>query len=181
MTNTATWKQFALTGVAVFAAGCVTASDVYGGEGFGIGAINFGNSEVEQIKVSGVGDDRRQYHAQAGQRPFRGARPAFPRSSVSQDNEQRIPEKVSVVWRDLPPQGQPSYTGAQHGPFVIDIRPRIPVEVLSKARTNGFFIEVGLEINDGPIIMNWQLVESKSITKTGNGIAVIRQGGDSFK
>ena len=180
MTNTATWKLFALMAVAVFVAGCVTTSDVYGGEGFGIGAINFGNSPVEQIRVSGVGDDRRQYHAQAGQRPFKGLRPAFPSADHFQDNKRRIPEEVSVSWRDLPAQGQPSYTGTQRGPFVATIRSRIPLEALKKAQARGFFIEIGLEINDGHIVVNWQLVDFEMDKENGQK-TVISRGGDSFK
>ena len=181
MTNIARRGLIALAGLAAVGVGCVTKRELYGGEGFGIGAINFGKTELEEIRVSGVGDDRDTYHAQAGQRPFKGARPSFPSADTFQDNEQRIPENVSVRWREMPAQGQPSYTGTQRGPFLVAIRSRIPSDVLRKARSRGFFLEIGVEINDGTIVMNWQLVESKSITQTGNGIAVIRQGGDSFK
>ena len=180
MTNIARRGLIALAGLAAVGVGCVTKRELYGGEGFGIGAINFGTAEVEAVKILGVGDDRREYHAQAGKRPFLGARPAFPSASIFQDNEQRIPETVSVVWRDLPSQGQPSYTGTQRGPFVVAIRSRIPPEVLRKARSRGFFVEIGVEINDGPIIMNWQLVDYE-MDKPKGQIQVVRQGGDSFK
>jgi hypothetical protein len=177
-------KRRSLIAVAVLltsGAGCVAKNELYGGEGFGIGAANLGQHEIEEVTVSAASDPGNVYHAQAGQRPFLGARPSFPSASTFPDNQQRIPEKVSVMWRDLPAQGQASYTGTQRGPFVVTIRSRIPSEVLRKARSRGFFIEIGLEINDGPIVMNWQLIESQSITRTGNDIATIRQGGDSFK
>ena len=181
MTNTARRGLIAFAGVAAVAVGCVTKRELYGGEGFGIGAINFGSTELEEIKVSGVGNDRDVYRAQAGQRPFKGAKPSFPSADTSPDNNQRIPNAVSVSWKEMPAQGQPSYTGTQRGPFLVAIRPRIPSDVLSKARAEGFAVTIGLEINNGPIVLNWQLIEFKSVTRTGNGIAVIRQGGDSFK
>lgn len=181
MTKTARRTLIALAGFVVLVGGCVTKREMFGGEGFGIGAANFGQYEIEEVTVSASNDPGNVYHAQAGQRPYRGARPSFPRASTLQDNQQRIPEKVSVMWRDMPTQGQPSYTGTQHGPFVISIRSRISPEVLRKARTDGFSVEIGIEINDGPLVMNWQLVESKSVTGTGNGKEVLRQGGDSFK
>lgn len=180
MTKTNRRSLIAAAVLLTLGAGCVAKNELYGGEGFGIGAANFGQFEIEEVTVSAADDPGNTYHAQAGKHPFRGARPAFPRASTFQDNQQRIPDAVSVVWRDLPAPGQPSYTGKQHGPFVVSIRSRIPSEVLRKARTDGFTIEIGLEINDGPILMNWQLVDYE-IDKPRGQIKVIRQGGDSFK
>ena len=108
MTNIARRGLIALAGLAAVGVGCVTKRELYGGEGYGIGAINFGSTELEEIRVSGVGDDRDTYHAQAGQRPFKGARPSFPNPDTAPDNNQRIPNAVSVSWRDMPAQGQPS-------------------------------------------------------------------------
>ena len=180
MTNIARRGLIALAGLAAVGVGCVTKRELYGGEGYGIGAINFGKTELEEIRVSGVGDDRDTYHAQAGQRPFKGARPSFPNPDTAPDNNQRIPNAVSVSWKEMPAQGQPSYTGTQRGPFLVDIRSRIPPEVLRQARTSGFFVEIGIEINDGPIVMNWRLVDYEMDKPKGQKKAV-RQGGDSFK
>ena len=49
MTNTARRGLIALAGLAAVGAGCVTKRELYGGEGFGIGAINFGTAEVEEV------------------------------------------------------------------------------------------------------------------------------------
>ncbi len=180
MTKNAPLKLFVFACAAIFVGGCMTTNDVYGGEGFGIAAGNFGKTEIEQVRISGVGDDKRQFDASAGLRPFLGDRLSFARASTLQDNRQRIPEKVSVIWREMPPAGQPSYTGPQRGPFVIDIRSRIPPEVLRKVRSRGFAIEIGVDINDGPINMNWQLVDYQTEKPNGQK-TVVRQGGDSFK
>ena len=167
--------------IVVGGASCMARDALYGGEGFGISAGNLGSVELESVEVAGVGADQEKYAMQAGARPLTGPQPSFASGDTPSDLGKRIPEKVAVSWRDLPENGQPSYTGTQHGPHIVDIRSRIPAEVLSQARKRGFMVEISLEIPAVPIVMNWQLVESRSITGSGNGVRFIRQGGDSFK
>jgi hypothetical protein len=127
------------------------------GEAFGISAANYGNAPIENKWVGGVDGNIHQYDGHAFTRPFRGAKPVFANTSTLQDNKQRIPDKVGVRWQDYPGDGKPSYTGKLNGPYVVEIRPKIPKEVLRYATKRFYSIQIGLGINDGPITMNWAL------------------------
>ena len=166
--------------IVVGGASCMARDALYGGEGFGISAGNLGSVELESVEVAGVGADQEKYAMQAGARPLTGPQPSFASGDTPSDLGKRIPEKVAVSWRDLPENGQPSYTGTQHGPHIVDIRSRIPAEVLSQARKRGFMVEISLEIPAVPIVMNWQLVDYQLDDPNGQKVK-LRQGGDSFK
>lgn len=164
----------------VIGASCMARDALYGGEGFGISAGNLGLVELESVVVRGVGADKEEYSARAGARPLTGPQPSFASGSTPSDLGMRIPEKVAVSWRDLPEKGKESYTGTLHGPHIVNIRSRIPAEVLSQARKRGFMVEISLEIPSVPIVMNWQLVDYQLGDANGQKVK-LRQGGDSFK
>jgi hypothetical protein len=167
----------ALTAVAS-AVSCGGAGAMFdGGEAFGIGAANYGTSSVENGRVDGVGADRRSYDNQSLKRPYLGQRPSFSAASILQDNKQRIPDSVSVSWLDLPEQGNPSFSGKINGPFVVDIRSKIPGEILQYAQRRFFSIRISLTINSGPISMNWALHRVQENASSPSYLCV---GGDHF-
>jgi hypothetical protein len=173
----------------LFVGGCMARELLNGGEGFSIGVTNVSDQEIESIYY----EDSRLYSLKyantaaggGGQRPWKGKRPAMGGYPTMQDNGKKVPEQLTVSWRDAPERGQPSYTGKLNGPYTVDIRSRIPAEVLSQAKKEGFMVEISLEIANGPILVNWQLTESKynkpGDHNSGHQTIVHRQDGDSFK
>jgi hypothetical protein len=151
-------KLFGCVVAAACASSCGGVDVVVGeGEAFGIGAANYGAVAIEKMWVGGVDEKKHQYDGHSFTRPYIGAKPVFSNTSTFQDNKQRIPEKVAVRWQDYPGNGKPSYTGKLNGPFVVEIRSKIPSKVLSYAAKRHHSIQIGLGINDGPITMNWAL------------------------
>lgn len=148
-----------------------------GGEAFGIGAANYGSVPVENGRVDGVGADKRSYDSQSLKRPYLGQRPSFAAASIFQDNKQRIPDRVSVSWLDMPEQGNPSYSGKINGPFIVEIRSRIPAEVLQYAKRRLFSIDIGLAINNGPVLVDWALYRTPENPSNPSYLCV---GGDHF-
>jgi hypothetical protein len=148
-----------------------------GGEAFGIGAANYGSVPVENGRVDGVDADKRSYDSQSLKRPYLGQRPSFAAASIFQDNKQRIPDRVSVSWLDMPEQGNSSYSGKINGPFIVEIRSRIPAEILQYAQKRFFSVRISLIINSGPISMNWALYRVQENASSPSYLCV---GGDHF-
>jgi len=52
------------------------------------------------------------------------------------DAGHRIPERVKLSWRELPKEGQKVYQGDLVGPFELELRSRIPKDVLTQVRAS---------------------------------------------
>lgn len=91
----------------------------------------------------------------------------------------KIPEKVAVSWRDLPPPGGKAYSGLLHGPFILDVRSRIPAEVLRQVRSDPFVAVLSFGAGKGErALFNWALVDYNPDTFEKK---IVQQGGESFQ
>ena len=158
------------------------------GENASYAATNLQMTTVEDLDVKGP--DGRSYDSalsmlQYSQKPitkyipFTGS--AGGGNQYNSDSGHKIPAEVFVTWRELPPEGSKPYTGLLKGPYRVKVREKIPKEVLEAVQKNGMSVVLSFAFSDQGVLFNWQLVEFKSVTGSGRGIDVHRQGGDSFK
>lgn len=159
------------------AAACGGASMFGSGEAFGLGFVNFGKTTIEQVRIDGVGNDKNQYDGHSLVRPFLGKPPAFANVSTLQDTNKKIPDQVSITWQEFLGENVPANKGKLFGPFVVDVRSRIPKKVLQLATKRKYGIGIGLAINNGPITTNWGLFYSGERGVESNYLCV---GGDYF-
>lgn len=151
-------------------------------EEFVVGAWNPSGQELEQVRVIDVSNPKRWWFSQSGQPPH-PAWPNVPPAHIpafgGDRRSGRIPDAVTVQWRDLPPPGGKPYTGKLHGPFLVtQIRSRIPSDVLRKARQEGYSLQISFSSGVEPVLFNWMLEHFGS---RGEGLKEIARGGDSVK
>ncbi|MBN8441740.1 MAG: hypothetical protein J0M28_08575 [Thauera sp.] len=169
--------------VAALLAGCAgPLAGILPNEEFVVGAWNPTGKGLEQVRVIDVSNPNRWWFSQALQRPH----PSWP--NVPPDRipgfggdarSGRIPDAVTVQWRDLPAPGAEHYTGTPHGPFVVaNIRSRIPSDILRKASQPNYALHVSFTSGVVPVQFNWKL---EYFGGPGVGIKEVARGGDSVK
>ncbi|MBS0511777.1 MAG: hypothetical protein JSR42_11475 [Proteobacteria bacterium] len=177
-------RQFlTLSGTSVLL-GCANAETLtFSDEEFIIGAWNACDRELEDVRVEDARNPEKWWFSQLGQHP-RPIRPdtKFPlRPSFGGDQRSgRIPDAVTVQWREMPPPGAKPYTGELKGPFLITgIRSRIPADRLRMAREPLYVLSVEFSAGVEPIRFDWML---RRFSEGGRGgTKEIAFGGDSFK
>ena len=162
---------------------------IRGGEEGSYMASNLNAAEVEQVDVKVGG---RSYFSASSMGPY-STRPLTSKYvpfksggagggyKYMSDTGHKIPDEVTITWRDLPSAGGQPYTGQLKGPFRVKVREKIPKEVLQAVKRNGVSLEMLFSFADSGVLFDWQLVEFKSVTGSGRGIDVLRKGGDSFQ
>ena len=93
------------------------------------------------------------------------------------ENGHRVPDQVAISWRELPPPGAEPYTGELKGPYTVDVRSRIPKDVLPMAGRDGYALTLMFSVGELPILFNWRLIAFGKVT--GKGIQKLRCGGDA--
>lgn len=177
-------RQFlSLSGTSVLL-GCANAETVmFSDEEFIIGAWNACDRELQDVRVEDHKRPEKWWFSQLVQHP-RPIRPdtKFPlRPSFGGDQRSgRIPDAVTVQWREMPPPGAKPYTGELRGPFLITgIRSRIPADILRMAREPLHALSVEFSAGIEPIKFDWML---RRFSEGGRGGSKeIAFGGDSFK
>lgn len=149
-------------------------------EEFVVGAWNPTGQELEQVRVIDLSNPNRWWFSQSGQPPH-PAWPNVPPAHIpafgGNGHSGRIPDAVTIQWRDLPPPGAKPYTGTLHGPFTVaNIRARIPPDILRKARQDKYVLHISVSSGVVPVLLNWKLVY---FAGGGMGIKEIARGGDS--
>jgi hypothetical protein len=170
-------RLFIGTAVLSGAAACGGTSMFGKGEAFGISFVNFGETNLTKVRIDGVGNDNFLYDAHDRVPPFRGKPPTFANISTFQDNNRKIPEKVSVTWMGPAKENPSEDQSIAHGPFLVDVRGRIPEAVLKLSKKRRFGIGIDLVINNGPITINWGLRASGDRGVESRYLCV---GGDYF-
>lgn len=177
-------RQFLSLSSASLLAGCTHAESlVSADEEFIIGAWNACDRELEQVRVKDARNPEKWWFSQLLQHP-RPIQPEtkFPlRPSFGGDlRSGRIPDAVTVQWREAPPAGAEAYTGELKGPFLITgIRSRIPAHILRMARQRLYVLSVEFSAGVEPIRFDWML---RRFSEGGRGgTKEIAFGGDSFK
>ena len=159
------------------------------GENASYSATNLNRRAVEDVELTG--SDGRSYDSALSTDPY-SLKSGFTytpfRVGVAgggnqymSDTGHKVPEEMFVTWRELPPAGVKPYTGQRKGPFRVKVREKIPREVLFQIRKPGVSLQMIFAFSDDGLLFDWQLIEFKSVSGSGSGIDVLRQGGDSFK
>ena len=91
------------------------------------------------------------------------------------DSGDPVPEQVEIRWRKLPKQGQAIYRGDIEGPYAIQVRSRIPVDVLKKSREDGYDLSLMFLVGRSPVTFCWRLGDYKSSVPNNIGL---QTGGD---
>lgn len=93
------------------------------------------------------------------------------------DAGHRIPERVKLSWRELPKEGQKVYQGDLVGPFELELRSRIPKDVLTQVRASRKYrLEMAFSVGVQPIQFRWRLVQADLDNSTPR--VEVRRGGD---
>ncbi len=171
-----------LGGLLPFLGGCAAQAmgTLRGGENAAYAVSNNSKYDIESVEIVSVD----KFKQSLGGQSYQNANPAFKfgfgGNQYMSDTGHIVPESVLVSWRELPEAAQPPYTGTLHGPHKVQIRQRIPKEVLATARKNGLTVQISLTAGQLPIVFHWMLSEYKSVTGSGRGIRHHCIGGDSF-
>ena len=158
------------------------------GENASYSATNLNLRTVEDVELTG--SDGRSYDSALSMEqyslrpvftytPFQGGGAGGGNQYMS-DTGHKVPEEMSVTWRELPPVGDKPYTGQRKGPFRIKVREKIPKEVLAAIRKHGVSLRLIVAFSDNQLLVDWQLIDYDLDNPT-SAIKVLRQGGDSFK
>lgn len=91
------------------------------------------------------------------------------------DTGHRVPDRVKISWRLPPREGQARYKGDLVGPFELDLRSRIPDEVLGAATKHGRILQIAVSVGVVPILVRWRLIEPNP---DGRGHREMSRGGD---
>jgi hypothetical protein len=177
-------RDFLVLSSATLFTGC--ASDrraIFAPEEFAVAAWNAGGREIEDIVVADKSRPNVWWFSQLKQRPH----PAWPNIPPSQGpgfggnfRSGRIPDAVTVQWREMPPSGGKPYTGKLVGPFpVLGIRSRIPPDILRMAREERYVLNITFTSGVEPVRFDWML-ERYSPDGRG-GPKEIARGGDSIE
>jgi len=77
------------------------------------------------------------------------------------DTGHRVPERVLVSWRLPPKEGQEELKGDLMGPYEIELRSRIPKEVLEAVGISAqrMRLEIAVSVGVLPIQVRWQLTD----------------------
>lgn len=77
------------------------------------------------------------------------------------DTGHRVPERVAVSWRLPPKPGQEELKGDLVGPYEIELRSRIPAEVLEAVgiAAKDMILEIAVSVGVLPIQVRWQLTD----------------------
>ncbi len=166
---------------------CAAMGSVRQGENATYGIRNIAPEAIEQVRMADADDPGRSYAA-GGSRmhgnPTQPIEAYFPHVTLGfgggrymSDTGHRVPEAVLITWRqDHAPDAQP-YTGEPVGPFRVEVRSRIPTEVLALARKDEYVLGLSFTAGMLPIYFNWRLTISGG---SALGRRVICIGGDSF-
>ncbi|TAH48573.1 MAG: hypothetical protein EYC67_05050 [Betaproteobacteria bacterium] len=170
-----------------FLAGCARAGSIGGiletEEEFVMGAWNASDRKLEDVRVADHGRPEVWWFSQLRQRPRpQGADSPQPlRPGFGGDQRSgRIPDAVTVQWREMPSPGARPYTGELKGPFtILNVRSRIPPDILRLAREPRYVLYLQFSAGVEPVRFDWML---RRFTETGRGgPQEIAFGGDSFK
>lgn len=83
------------------------------------------------------------------------------------DAGHRVPEQLQAAWRS---------GGMQRGPLAIELRARIPADVLEKIRGNTRYqLEIGVGAGDNRPTVRWRLIEK---VPDKPGMQEVQRGGD---
>lgn len=164
-------------------AGCgsVGAGLFSSGENISFSFWNASSRELESLAVTKPGEPRVKWASQGGMkpRPSGSKEPSFGGDRYFADNNQKIPEEVDVSWREMPPPGGAPYTGELKGPYRMEVRSRIPPDILKMAGKNGYVLSVTWSMGVEPVKFNWKL-ESRTFDKNDVGTSKeLARGGDS--
>ncbi len=176
-------RLFVTTSVSLSLMGCAaTLRSIMPTEEFVVGAWNVTGSKLQDVIVRDASRPEVWWFSQLVQHPH-PAWPNVPPAHIpafgGDRRSGRIPDAVTVQWRDLPPPGGKPYTGKLHGPFLVtQIRSRIPSDVLRKARQEGYSLQISFSSGVEPVLFNWMLEHFGS---RGEGLKEIARGGDSVK
>lgn len=152
-------------------------------EEFATGAWNASDRELEQVRLLDARDANIWWFSQSAQHP----RPPAPNAAQplrpgfgGYRRSGRIPDAVTVQWREMPPPGAKPYTGELKGPFLIkSVRSRIPPDILRLAREPRHVLYLEFSAGVEPVRFDWML---RRFNGTGRGgPQEIAFGGDSFK
>lgn len=91
------------------------------------------------------------------------------------DTGHRVPNRVKVSWRLPPREGQGRYKGDLVGPFTLELRSKIPDEVLNAATKRGRILQIAVSVGIIPILVRWRLIEPNL---DGRGHREMSRGGD---
>lgn len=149
---------------------------------------NIGTKDIQDLRVISADDPRLWYESALRQRAstitdysssMPGSTLGFGGSCYRHDSGHQVPDAVLVSWRELPEAGGKAYSGRQLGPYRIEIRARVPEEVLALARRHPYSLEFSFTAGALPIYFNWQLISFGATDRWGiNRLCV---GGDSFE
>jgi hypothetical protein len=132
---------------------------------------------LESIKVVDAANPKRLFNESVRVRP--GGPDRFPiapgGAQYPADTGLRVPEKVVVSWRELPPPGAEPYTGELQGPYIVEVRSRIPADVLRMASRDGYVLNLIFAFGESPVLFNWRL----SRLAAGKGYENVACGGDA--
>lgn len=130
-----------------------------------------GNHAIEDARLFVPGERGEQVWIAASSR-----QEALPRGEVGwqsggtaylPDVGHRLPDRLYATWRSA---------GMSRGPYPIELRARIPADVLEKVRGNvRYQLEIGIGAGDGPPTVRWLLSEK---VPARLGTQVVRRGGN---
>ena len=154
---------------------------IRGGENAAYGATNNSSNDVEQVRVIDAKPNSDFWvFSQSYQPAAPRVKYGFGGNQYRSDTGHKVPEAVLVTWRELPAPGQPPYTGTLHGPYKVQIRERIPKEVLAMAKEEGLVMQVSLTAGQLPILFNWMLTDFQRSQGKNGRIVNMCIGGESF-
>lgn len=171
-------------------------------------APNFGDEDIQSLTITDALDPGRHFpgraHAPArirrpNETPERTAGINYPPSVAGGgacyrwDTGHQVPEHVLISWRKLPLPGDREYTGEPVGPFQVEVRSKIPREVLALASGRSYDYSIDIQFTSGvhPVRVNWILRRSHAepifgedlthLRRTSPQIELVCTGGDSFE
>ncbi|MHB1333125.1 MAG: hypothetical protein ACYCY1_11055 [Sulfuriferula sp.] len=156
--------------------GCASAGLFSQGETAGYSSWNNSDEEVQNIDIVGIYPEKKQLilsFLRGEPYPDRRIQGFVGNVQYMSDTGHKVPEKVEVSWRKMPPPGGQPYTGKLMGPYQVVVRSRIPEQALRMARRDGYSLGINFSVGKLPILLCWGVV-----TKIGAGLlGTIMSGG----
>jgi len=161
--------------------GCASAGLLSRGENAGYSFWNNSNEDIEAVKIVGIYPDYKSELIGASRsEPVRRYVPLgqpilgfVGGNQYRADTSHKIPEKVEVSWRKMPPPGGQPYTGELMGPYQVVVRSRIPQKALELANRDGYSLGLEFSVGKQPVLLCWGVA-----TKKGAGLlGTIMSGG----
>lgn len=156
-------RHMLCAGVGLGLSGCGLSTIARGGETASYSLFN--GNRTQQFEMGKLTNalrnelltEKRIVHALAPEAPgWRGGGALAPA-----DTGHRVPERVAVSWRLPPKLGQEALKGDLMEPYEIELRSRIPKEVLEAVgiAAKDMILEIAISVGVFPIQVRWQLTD----------------------